>query len=123
MLAAMLLAVGPIAAQSNGEDGFGGSVMVATEYVFRSIFNFNEKLQILGDFNGSHSGGFYAGVSASNTGFGGESNSMELDPCIGHANRTGDSGFSYDLAFWSYSYPSPSRRVVDHDTARRVTGE
>lgn len=108
IVAAMLLAVGPVAAQSDGEEGFGsfgGSVMLATDYVFRGISNSNEEFQVQGDLNWSHSSGFYAGLWASNTDFGGEGNSMELDPYIGYANSIGDSGFSYDVGYWSFNYP------------------
>ncbi len=84
---------------------FGGSVMLATDYMFRGISNSNEEFQIRGDINWSHSSGFYAGLWASNTDFGGPGNSMELDPYIGYANSIGDSGFSYDVGYWSYNYP------------------
>lgn len=104
----MLLAAGPVAAESDDEEGFGsfgGSLTMATDYMFRGISNSNEEFQVQGDFNWGHPSGFYAGVWASNTNFGGAGNSMELDPYIGFANSIGDSGFSYDVGYWAYTYP------------------
>lgn len=88
---------------------FGGSAKIASDYMFRSISNSNNGPQVNVDFNWSHDSGIYAGLWASNTDFGGTGNSMELDPYIGIAGDIGDSGFSYDVGYWSYFYPkSPS---------------
>ncbi len=84
---------------------FGGSVTIASDYMFRGISNSNEEPQIQGDINWSHNSGFYAGVWATNTDFGGPGNSMELDPYIGFANSIGDTGLSYDVGYWIYTYP------------------
>ncbi|SDK15292.1 TorF family putative porin [Microbulbifer yueqingensis] len=84
---------------------FGGNLMFATDYMFRSISNSNLGPQVQGDMNWSHDKGFYVGVWASNTDFGGPGNSMELDPYIGLAGNFGESNFSYDIGYWSYNYP------------------
>lgn len=84
---------------------FGGSLLFSTNYMFRSISNSNDKPQVQGDMNWSHDSGVYVGIWASNTNFGGAGNSMELDPYIGIAGDIGDSGFSYDVGYWSYNYP------------------
>lgn len=93
------------AQEATGPGTFGGSVTLASDYMFRGISNSNEEPQIQGDFNWSHNSGVYAGVWATNTNFGGPGNSMELDPYIGFANSVGDTGFSYDLGYWLYTYP------------------
>lgn len=100
--------VGTAQAQSDDEAGFGtfgGSAMISSDYVFRGISNSNEEPQVQVDFNWSHEIGIYTGVWASNTDFGGAGNSMELDPYIGFANTIGDTGFSYDVGYWFYTYP------------------
>lgn len=106
--AALIVGAGPTLAQSGGDAGFGtfgGSLTMATDYVFRGISNSNEEFQVQGDFNWSHPSGFYAGVWASNTDFGGPGNSMEIDPYVGFAGSLGDSGVSYDVGYWAYTYP------------------
>ncbi|MFI2809835.1 TorF family putative porin [Microbulbifer sp. M83] len=84
---------------------FGGSAMLASDYMFRSISNSNLRPQVQADMNWSHDAGFYLGVWASNTDFGGAGNSMELDPYVGMAGNFGESNFSYDIGYWSYNYP------------------
>lgn len=99
-------------AEEEDDDAFGtfaGSALIASDYMFRSISNSNNRPQVNVDFNWSHDTGIYLGLWASNTDFGGAGNSMELDPYIGIAGDIGDSGFSYDIGYWSYFYPgSPS---------------
>ncbi|SFR47443.1 conserved hypothetical protein [Marinobacter daqiaonensis] len=84
---------------------FGGSVTLASDYMFRGVSNSNEEPQIQGDINWSHGSGAYIGVWATNTNFGGPGNSMELDPYIGFAGSIGDAGLSYDVGYWLYTYP------------------
>lgn len=102
----------PSAAQGaeQGDDSLqlgsiGGSVTFSTDYRFRGISNSNNRPQIQGDLNWSHPVGVYAGIWSTNTNFGGDGNSMELDPYIGYATAFGDSGFSIDLGYWWYTYP------------------
>lgn len=92
---------------------FGGSLTLATDYMFRGISNSNNRPQVQGDFNWSHGSGVYAGVWASNTDFGGPGNSMEIDPYLGFADVIGDTGLSYDVGAWSYNYPG-SRSDFDY---------
>lgn len=84
---------------------FAGSLLMASDYMFRSISNSNLRPQVQGDFNWSHDGGLYMGVWASNTDFGGTGNSMEIDPYIGFTKDIGDSDFNFDIGYWSYNYP------------------
>ena len=84
---------------------FSGSLLMASDYMFRSISNSNLRPQVQGDFNWSHDGGLYMGVWASNTDFGGTGNSMEIDPYIGFTKDIGDSDFNFDIGYWSYNYP------------------
>lgn len=84
---------------------FGGSVLITSNYMFRSISNSNDGPAVQGDMNWSHDVGFYAGLWASNTNFGGPGNSMELDPYFGFAGNFGESDFSFDIGYWSYNYP------------------
>lgn len=84
---------------------FGGSLTIASDYMFRGVSNSNSGPQIQGDMNWSHGSGVYAGIWATNTNFGGAGNSMELDPYVGFASSVGDTGFSYDVGYWSYNYP------------------
>lgn len=95
-------------AEEEKEEAFGtigGSMLLATNYMFRSISNSNNGPQVNGDLNWSHDSGFYIGIWASNTDFGGAGNSMELDPYIGIAGDIGETNFSYDIGYWSYNYP------------------
>lgn len=84
---------------------FAGSAKLASDYMFRSISNSNNRPQVNVDFNWTHDSGVYLGVWSTNTDFGGTGNSMELDPYIGVAGDIGDSGFSYDVGYWAYFYP------------------
>lgn len=84
---------------------FGGSINLGTDYVFRGISNTDEGPQIQGDLNWSHESGFYAGIWATNTDYGGAGNSMEFDPYIGFAGPIGSSPWSYDVGYWFYHYP------------------
>jgi uncharacterized protein (TIGR02001 family) len=109
-LAALAAAGG---AQADSDDGidfgtFGGSASLSSDYVFRGISNTDEQPQVQVDLNWSHSSGFYTGVWGSNTDFGGAGNSMELDPYIGFASSVGDTGLSYDVGYWYYTYPGSS---------------
>ncbi|WP_346836466.1 TorF family putative porin [Microbulbifer sp. SAOS-129_SWC] len=90
---------------------FGGSLLFSTNYMFRSISNSNNRAQVQGDMHWSHDSGIYVGLWASNTDFGGVGNSMELDPYIGIAGDIGDSGFSYDIGYWSYNYPGSESQL------------
>lgn len=109
LAAACLAAPDSAAHETDGEDqmigSFGGSLTLATDYMFRGISNSNNRPQVQGDLNWSHGSGVYAGVWASNTDFGGPGNSMEIDPYLGFANAIGDTGLSYDVGAWSYNYP------------------
>lgn len=108
IIAGMFLAANAVAAEADKQQNFasfGGSVKLGTDYMFRGISNSNEEFQLRGDFNWTHASGFYAGIWASNTDFGGAGNSMEMDPYIGYANSIGDSGFSYDVGYFAYFYP------------------
>lgn len=122
LTAGILMVGGPVLAESEEDSSFGtfgGSVMMATDYVFRGISNSNEEFQVQGDFNWSHSSGFYTGVWASNTDFGGPGNSMELDPYLGFAGSFGDSGLSYDVGYWAYTYPG-STSDLDYGEAYAI---
>lgn len=111
MSAAAFLAVAlspPALAQSDESTSFGtfgGSLTIATDYMFRGVSNSNENPQVQGDINWSHDSGVYAGIWATNTNFGGPGNSMELDPYIGYASSIEDTGLSYDVGYWAYTYP------------------
>lgn len=97
------------AEEKEGFGTFGGSLLIASDYMFRGISNSNLRPQVRGDFNWSHEGGLYMGVWASNTDFGGTGNSMEIDPYIGFSRDIGESNFNFDIGYWSYNYPgSPS---------------
>lgn len=101
---------GQVVAQEGEEEDesaitFGGSALIASDYMFRGISNSNLRPQVQADFNLSIEGGLYMGVWASNTNFGGAGNSMEFDPYIGFSHGIGDSDFSFDLGYWSYNYP------------------
>lgn len=106
-LAAMTIGFAmPAQASENATFGtFGGNLTIATDYMFRGVSNSNEKPQVQAGINWSHDSGIYAGVWATNTDFGGSGNSMELDPYIGFADSIGDTGFSYDVGYWLYTYP------------------
>lgn len=84
---------------------FGGSLTIASDYMFRGVSNSNEEPQVQGDMNWSHGSGVYVGIWTTNTNFGGPGNSMELDPYIGFASSIGDTGLSYDVGYWAYTYP------------------
>ena len=84
---------------------FGGSLTYASDYMFRGVSNSNEGPQVQGDMNWSHDSGFYLGLWTTNTNYGGNGNSMELDPYIGFASSIGDTGISYDVGYFAYSYP------------------
>lgn len=92
---------------------FGGSLTIASDYVFRGVSNSNERPRLKGDMNWSHGSGVYAGVWTTNTNFGGAGNSMELDPYIGFASSIGDTGLSYEVGYWAYTYPG-SRSDFDY---------
>lgn len=99
-----------LAAETDADenDGFGtaaGSVLIASDYMFRSISNSNNGPTVQGDMNWSHDNGFYVGIWASNTDFGGPGNSMELDPYIGFAGTVPETELSFDIGYWSYNYP------------------
>lgn len=92
----------------NEDGGFGtagGSLLISSDYMFRSISNSNNGPTVQGDMNWSHDNGFYVGMWASNTDFGGPGNSMELDPYIGFAGTIPETEFSFDIGYWSYNYP------------------
>lgn len=82
-----------------------GSVSLATDYVFRGISQTQEEPQVQVDLSWSHPDGWYSGVWASNTEFGGPGNSMEIDPYVGYAGSIDDTDFSYDLGYWHYHFP------------------
>jgi len=95
-------------AQDDGTTSFGtlgGSLTIASDYMFRGVSNSNEEPQVQGDMNWSHGSGVYAGIWTTNTNFGGPGNSMELDPYVGFASSIGDTGLSYDVGYWAYTYP------------------
>lgn len=82
-----------------------GSLLIASDYMFRSISNSNNGPTVQGDMNWSADNGFYVGIWASNTNFGGPGNSMELDPYIGFAATVPETEWSFDIGYWSYNYP------------------
>jgi len=115
LCALLAMSFQPLAAETDAEEEgfgtFGGSVLIASDYMFRSISNTNLRPQVQGDFNWSHDGGLYLGVWASNTNFGGTGNSMEIDPYIGFSRDIGDSNFNFDIGYWSYNYPGSELRL------------
>ena len=115
LCALLAIVVQPVAAETDAEEEgfgtFGGSVLIASDYMFRGISNSNLRPQVQGDFNWSHDGGLYLGVWASNTNFGGAGNSMEIDPYIGFSRDIGDSNFNFDIGYWSYNYPGSELRL------------
>jgi len=84
---------------------FGGSLTMATDYMFRGLSQTGNEPQLQGDFNWSHSSGLYLGLWSTNTSFGDSPAHIELDPYIGFAGGIGDTGLSYDVGYWYYSYP------------------
>ncbi|MFD1215279.1 TorF family putative porin [Microbulbifer celer] len=99
--------------KSDGFGTFGGSLLIASDYMFRSISNSNLRPAVQGDFNWSHESGLYAGLWASNTDFGGVGNSMEIDPYVGFTRDIGESDFNFDIGYWSYNYPG-SKSSLDY---------
>lgn len=93
---------------------FSGSVKFATNYIFRGLSQTSDNAQVRGDVSWTHDSGLYAGIWSSNSDVGGEQNSMEFDPYIGHAGEIGDTGLEYDVGFWLYLYPG-SRADLDGD--------
>ncbi len=115
LIALLTISFPPLAAETDSEKKnfgtFGGSLLMASDYMFRGISNSNLRPQVQGDFNWSHEGGLYAGVWASNTDFGGDGNSMEIDPYIGFSRDIGESNFNFDIGYWSYNYPGSELRL------------
>ena len=109
VLAPLALLATPALHAQDGENTsfgtFGGSLTIASDYMFRGVSNSNEEPQVQGDMNWSHGSGVYAGLWTTNTNFGGPGNSMELDPYVGFASSIGDTGLSYDVGYWVYTYP------------------
>ncbi|WP_444889879.1 TorF family putative porin [Microbulbifer sp. DLAB2-AA] len=93
----------------NGEDdGFGtvaGSLVIASDYMFRSISNSNNGPTVQGDLNWTHDIGFYIGVWTTNTDFGGPGNSMEFDPYVGWSGDLPETEINLNIGYWSYNYP------------------
>lgn len=105
LIAAAVASLTSLPVQAQNDDGFGsfgGSATLASDYVFRGISNSNEEPQVKVDFLWFHPTGAYAGIWASNTAFG---DTMELDPYIGYASSIGDTGLSYDVGYFQYTFP------------------
>lgn len=88
-----------------------GNVGLFSQYVFRGLTQTNEKPALQGGFDYAHSGGFYAGVWASNISWftdnfpAGNSVSLEIDTYLGFKNTFPGSEVSYDVGFLRYNYP------------------
>lgn len=111
----LLLQAGSAQAQQADEflgGTFGGSLTMGTDYMFRGLSQTGSEPQLQGDFNWSHSSGFYFGLWSTNTGFGDSPAHIELDPYIGFAGSIGDTGLSYDVGYWYYTYPGSD---IDYD--------
>lgn len=116
---AMFVTGGSLHAQDelSDDDGPGtlsGNLKLSSDYMFRGISNTDNGPQIQGDVTWAFDNGIYVGVWSSNTEFGGDNNSLEIDPYVGFASSIGDTGLSYNVGFWSYNYPG-SRSDLDGD--------
>ncbi len=117
LASSMTIGARVLAAEEPDDRGWGelsGSVTLSSDYMFRGISNTSNLPQIQGDMTWAHGSGLYAGVWSSNTNFGGQNNSMEVDPFIGFSRPIGETGLSYDVGYWSYNYPG-SRADLDGD--------
>jgi uncharacterized protein (TIGR02001 family) len=65
--AALLVGLGPLAAQSLAADEWGGSVAVTSDYYVRGISRISDHAALQLDFHYSNPNGFVAGVFASNS--------------------------------------------------------
>lgn len=82
-----------------------GNVRLATDYVFRGFTNTDGGPQLQADLTWALDNGLYAGVWSSNTDFGGQGSTVEIDPFVGFAAQIGESAFSYNVGYWAYFYP------------------
>ncbi len=102
----MLVASSAMAWESeDGQHSTSASVALTSDYVWRGLTQTDEEAAISGSFDYSHASGFYIGTWASNIDFGSES-SVEVDVYAGFGGDIADSGFSYDIGFLRYMYPS-----------------
>ncbi|PCJ32233.1 MAG: hypothetical protein COA90_03765 [Gammaproteobacteria bacterium] len=116
LLAASTLLATSSAMAWESEDGAhstSASVALSTDYMWRGYSQTDNEFAISGSFDYAHSSGFYAGTWASNVDFalqGDDGNNeqahVEVDVYAGFGGDIGDSGFSYDLGFLRYIYPS-----------------
>ncbi len=90
----------PAFAEETSPHTLGGSITMATDYIYRGISQTSENPAIQGSFDYSHASGLYAGIWASNVDFAG---SVEMDWYAGYANEV--SGLGYDFMVLFYSYP------------------
>lgn len=99
--------VGPSTKDTSLDSGkVSGNVRLATDCVFRGFTNTDGGPRIQADLTWAFANGFYLGVWSSNTDFGGQGSTMEIDPFVGYAGQIGDSPFSYDVGYWAYFYPN-----------------
>lgn len=86
-------------------ENFGGSVAIATEYVFRGISQTSEDPAVQGSFDYGHPSGFYLGIWGSNVDEGISAGNIELDYYAGFTREFFER-FSFDIGVIYYHYPS-----------------
>jgi len=109
------------AAQAQAE--FSGTVMMATDYVFRGISNTDGDPAIQGSFDYGHDSGFYAGIWASNVKFRENADvdaietvqeaSVEIDYYAGLASEL-DNGLSWEFGAQLVTYPG-AEEALNYD--------
>ena len=103
-LAAAVLATGMLAADES-EIGISANVAATSNYVWRGMTQTDDSPAIQGGFDLDWKGA-YIGVWGSNINFGDAKASLEADFYAGYANEI--AGFSYDVGYNQYTYPSMS---------------
>lgn len=98
-LATTMALAGLAAAPGAANAEVSASMGVANFYLWRGLDISAGAPQVSGSLDYSHDSGLYAGVWASS-----EEAGTETDLYIGFAGEV--SGFSYDISYWDYLYPS-----------------
>ena len=115
------MALGGLVAPGVASAELSASAAVANFYLWRGLDISAGAPEVSGSLDYSHESGAYAGVWGSS-----EEAGTETDLYFGYAGEV--SGFSYDLSFWEYLYPSdnnltgPGSDLSDSDLSEFVLG-
>jgi uncharacterized protein (TIGR02001 family) len=116
LLIAVLGAFIALPAVAEGDSPFSANIGLVSDYLYRGISQTGHNPAIQGGFDYEHSGGFYAGVWASNVSFysdlytetagaaGASNSSLELDTYLGFKSAL-TQDVNYDVGFLRYNYP------------------